>query len=149
MDWIKLKKKFILSFLENKNINKEIPSFSQIYIHGHLISEAWNQVEEKKQSSQHSEIICINQAQSQLNSKYLNECILISLMEPCLMCTGNIIHSKIDKVIYLLTTKKNPGISSLNLEFIYQENHFPKLIYSPSRYLKKELETYFKKLRNV
>ena len=53
-----------------------------------------------KIATSHAEILAINEACRQLGSWYLDECILYTTVEPCLMCTGAIIQSRIKRVVY-------------------------------------------------
>lgn len=142
---LELVEKFIINFEKRNLINKnEIPSFSEIYFDKKLISSSLNQVEEKKNRTLHSEIICIEEAEKSLNQKFLYNTTLITLIEPCTMCAGAIIQARISNVIYLLESKKIPGISSLSFESIYQKNHFPKLEFFYSEKMEKLLQGFFK-----
>lgn len=137
---------FLKKFIEIQRGNKiEIPSYTQIFSADELISESLNQVEIESNTTRHSEIICIELAQRKLKKKFLTNCTLITLIEPCLMCSGAIINSRIDKVIYLLESKKIPGLSSLSMESIYSENHFPEVYFYFSPKAEEILKSFFKK----
>ena len=110
-----------------KQYPNEIPSFTQIYKGKTLLAETFNQVEENARTHMHSEILCIESAQKILNNKFLSDCLLLTAIEPCLMCAGAIIHARIAEVIYFLEATKTEGITSLSIESIYSKNHFPKL----------------------
>ncbi|HMV43065.1 MAG TPA: nucleoside deaminase [Leptospiraceae bacterium] len=143
----------IQTFLEKfisitRNHPEEIPSFSQIYLEGSLVSEAFNQVEENKTTYKHSEILCIESAQKKLQTKFLNQSILLTTIEPCIMCAGAIIHARIEEVIYFLEATKTAGITSLSFESIYSKNHFPKLTFLYSEDVEKIVQVFFKDKRN-
>jgi tRNA(adenine34) deaminase len=136
---------FLTKFNQIHKDNKiEIPSYTQIFFADELISESLNQVELESNTTKHSEIICIELAQRKLKQKFLTHCTLITLIEPCLMCSGAIISSRVDKVIYLLESKKIPGLSTLSFESIYSENHFPEVYFCFSQEAEEILKSFFK-----
>ncbi|EMP09035.1 cytidine and deoxycytidylate deaminase zinc-binding region [Leptospira interrogans serovar Pyrogenes str. 200701872] len=123
---------------------EEIPSFTRIYHKEKLISETFNEVEKKSDSSFHSEILCIRNAKEKLKTRYLADCMLITSLEPCLMCAGTILLSRISKVVYLLPAKQGEGISSLSIEMIYSRNFFPELFCIPTEISKNAFKSFFK-----
>ncbi|AYV55938.1 nucleoside deaminase [Leptospira kmetyi] len=126
---------------------EEIPSFTRIYHRNELISETLNEVEKNSDSSFHSEILCIRDAKEKLKTRYLSDCTLITSLEPCLMCAGTILLSRIPKVIYLLPAKQGEGISSLSIETIYSRNFFPELICIPAEISREAFKSFFKARR--
>ncbi len=136
--------KFISLASENPN---EIPSFTQIYKDGNLLAEKFNQVEENTNTHMHSEILCIESAQRIIDNKFLNDCIMLTSIEPCLMCAGAIIHARITEVIYFLEATKTEGITSLSIESIYSKNHFPKLTLQHSNEIESIVKSFFKNRR--
>ncbi|WP_061254323.1 nucleoside deaminase [Leptospira interrogans] len=123
---------------------EEIPSFTRIYHKEKLISETFSEVEKKSDSSFHSEILCIRNAKEKLKTRYLADCMLITSLEPCLMCAGTILLSRIPKVVYLLPAKQGEGISSLSIEMIYSRNFFPELFCIPTEISKNAFKSFFK-----
>jgi cytosine deaminase/tRNA(adenine34) deaminase len=126
---------------------KEIPSFTQVYLKGRCIAESYNLVEEKTVTHMHSEILCIEAAQKVLNTKFLKDCVLLTAIEPCLMCAGCIINARIKEVIYFLGATKTEGITSLSIESIYTKNHFPKLTLQHSGEVESIVKGFFKDKR--
>lgn len=93
--------------LANKASKKgDVPVSTIILKNNKIISKAYNQKEKKKNAILHSEIIAISKACKKLKTWHLDDCILISTMEPCMMCSGAIIQSRIKKVYYLNKNKK-------------------------------------------
>lgn len=123
---------------------EEIPSFTRIYQKEELVSETFNEVEKNSDSSFHSEILCIRDAKKKIKTRYLTDCTLITSLEPCLMCTGTILLSRIPKVIYFLPARQGEGISSLSIETIYSRNFFPELICIPAEISKNAFKSFFK-----
>ena len=81
----------------NKN---EVPVGAVIVKDGIVIAKGHNQKEKKKSVLKHAEIICIEKASKKLNNWRLEGCELYVTLFPCTMCTGAIVQSRINKVIY-------------------------------------------------
>ncbi|MCM8819596.1 MAG: tRNA adenosine(34) deaminase TadA [Candidatus Omnitrophica bacterium] len=129
-------------------IEDEVPVGAVIVYDGKIIAKAHNQVEKLKDPTAHAEMIAITQATSYLNSKWLYNCTLYVTVEPCIMCAGALLLSRVSKVVYGTGDPKNGAfgskinINSLNL------NHTIKI---ESGFLKTEcakiLKDFFKKKR--
>lgn len=103
--------------MKNKNLEKayllakrayqkdEIPVGCVIVYKNKIIACGYNKKENKKCGLCHAEIIAIKKACRKLNSWRLDECELYVTLEPCMMCLGAIIESKIKNVYY--GTKNN------------------------------------------
>ena len=85
--------------------NDEIPVGCAIFCDGILISKAHNCREVTNNSIMHAEIVAISDACKKLCSWRLNNCTLYVTLEPCMMCMGAIIESRIKKVYF--GTKNN------------------------------------------
>jgi tRNA(adenine34) deaminase len=73
---------------------------------------------------------------------------LLTALEPCSMCTGAIIQSRIETVTYFAEQLKIPGISSFSLEFLAKSNHFPKIIFISDESVALVFKKFFEKIRN-
>ena len=140
---------FFSNFLaHSQRYPEEVPSYSQIYTPGwELVTETFNQVENLSNTSFHSEILCIQKAQDIYKIKYLYHYNLLTLLEPCTMCTGSIIQSRLGNVLYFAELEKIPGISSFSPEFIVKSNHFPKLEFLPRQEASEVLRKFFFRIR--
>ncbi len=78
----------------------EVPIGAVITHQGKVISRAHNQVEMLKDPTAHAEMIAITQATAFLSSKWLNECTLYVTIEPCSMCAGALVLSRIGKIVF-------------------------------------------------
>ena len=78
----------------------EVPIGCIIVKNNQIISKSYNQKTLKNIATYHAEILAINKACKKINSWYLDDCIMYTTVEPCLMCTGAIIQSRIPKVVY-------------------------------------------------
>ena len=67
---------------------------------GKVIAKSYNQKTLKNVATYHAEILVIDEACKKLHTWYLDDCILYTTVEPCLMCTGAILQSRISKVVY-------------------------------------------------
>ncbi len=65
-----------------------------------IISRGYNKRETKKNSLMHAEIIAIDKASKKLGGWRLPRCTLYVTLEPCCMCSGAIIQSRIDRVVF-------------------------------------------------
>ena len=76
----------------------EVPVGVVIVKDNKIISRAYNQKEEKNSPIKHAEIIAIEKACGKLNNWRLNDCEMYVTLEPCPMCAGAIVNSRIKKV---------------------------------------------------
>lgn len=79
---------------------KEVPIGAVIVYRNKIISRGYNLRERKNNSLMHAEIIAINKACKKLKSWRLDECDLYVTLEPCPMCAGAIIQSRIKNVFF-------------------------------------------------
>ncbi len=126
----------------------EVPVGAVIAKNGEIIAEGKNTRERDKNALGHAEINAINNACKSLGSWRLRGCVMYVTLEPCPMCAGAIINSRIDKVVYgAYDLKAGSADSVINL-FSYPYNHKPEIQAGFMENECKELLTeFFKKLR--
>lgn len=108
--------------------NNDVPVGAVIVKNEKVIARAHNQKEKKKNTTRHAEIIVIEKACRKLKTWHLNDCTLYVTLEPCMMCCGAIIQSRIKKVIYATTNDKFGYIESVGkLLQNKKNNHYVKL----------------------
>ncbi|MEX0720845.1 MAG: tRNA adenosine(34) deaminase TadA [Balneolaceae bacterium] len=78
----------------------EIPIGAIVVHKNQIIGKGYNQVQKLNDPTAHAEIIAISAACEHLHNKYLNECTLYVTIEPCPMCAGALVWSKIDTVVF-------------------------------------------------
>lgn len=78
----------------------EVPVGAVIVHERKIIARAYNQVEMLKDPTAHAEMLAITQATNYLETKWLNECMIYVTLEPCSMCSGALILSRVKKVIF-------------------------------------------------
>ena len=80
--------------------NKEFPVGAIIVQNNQIIARGYNQVELLQDATAHAEMIAITSASSTLGYWRLNECAIYVTKEPCPMCAGAIVNSRIDKLYF-------------------------------------------------
>ena len=102
----------------------EVPVGCVIVKDGKIIARGHNLKETKQDTTKHAEMIAIQKASKKLNSWRLIDCEMYVTLEPCSMCAGAIIQSRIKK-IYIGTLDEKTGAvgSILNLLEDYTFNH--------------------------
>ena len=78
----------------------EVPVGAVIVYKDKVIAKAFNRKNIDNIAIYHAEVIVIEEACRVLGSWYLDECTLYTTVEPCMMCTGAIIQSRIKRVVY-------------------------------------------------
>jgi len=121
----------------------EVPVGCVIVNNNDIISRSSNMVELLNDSTAHAELIAITSAQNSLNSKNLDNCILYTTLEPCLMCYGAIYWSKINTVVYGASDKKR-GFSRHSINLDRKINIINGFMEKESKEL---LDRFFKKIR--
>jgi len=107
----------------------EVPVGALIVHNGQIIAQSFNQKDSDKLATSHAEILAIQEASKNLGQWRLNECELYISLEPCLMCTGAIISSRIKAVIYGASDPKGGAMGSLySLHKDSRLNHQPECI---------------------
>lgn len=95
----------------------DIPIGCVIVMNNKVISKAFNKKEFNNNPIKHAEIIAIEKASKKLNTWHLDECTLYSTMEPCLMCAGAILQSRISRIVYGLPNNNFGEVTSNNEVF--------------------------------
>ncbi|MCP4651995.1 MAG: tRNA adenosine(34) deaminase TadA [Candidatus Omnitrophica bacterium] len=90
----------------------EVPVGAVIVHKDKIIAKAYNNVELLCDPAAHAEIIAITQAASFLQSKWLDDSTLYVTIEPCSMCAGALILSRISRVVYGAADPKTGGFGS-------------------------------------
>ena len=102
----------------------EVPVGAIIVKDGEIIAKAHNLKETKYDTTKHAEILAIQRASKKLKSWRLLDCEMYVTLEPCSMCSGAIINSRIKKVYIGALDEKTGAVGSvLNLLEDYKFNH--------------------------
>ncbi|MCF7916796.1 MAG: nucleoside deaminase, partial [Candidatus Omnitrophica bacterium] len=90
----------------------EVPIGAVIVLRNKIIAKSYNQVEKLKDPTAHAEMIAITQAASYLQTKWLKDCKLYVTVEPCSMCAGALVLSRIKEVIFGAIDRKTGAFGS-------------------------------------
>lgn len=103
----------------------EIPIGAVVVKADEIIGRGHNLVESENNSLKHAEMIAMEEACKKINNKYLNECEIYVTVEPCAMCSGAILNSRIKRLIYGVDEPKTGSAGSLiNILQFPRFNHF-------------------------
>ena len=89
-----------LSLAKKAEAQGEVPVGAVIVLDNKIIGEGWNQPILNHNPTAHAEIIAIEQAAQYLKNYRLINTTLYITLEPCVMCAGAIIHSRIKRVVF-------------------------------------------------
>lgn len=78
----------------------EVPVGAVVVRGGKIIARAYNQVELLKDATAHAEMLALTQAEAAIEDWRLVDCDLYVTKEPCPMCAGAIVHTRIRRVIF-------------------------------------------------
>ncbi len=79
---------------------KEIPVGCVIVKNGEVVGRGYNLVESSNNPLNHAELIAIEDASCNLQSWRLHGCTMYVTLEPCAMCAGALVYSRIDRVVF-------------------------------------------------
>ena len=124
--------KYMLEALKEAELAKledEVPIGCVIVKDNQIIARAHNQREITNNPLGHAETLAIKKASEVLNDWQLVDCDLYVTIEPCIMCGGAIIQSRIRKVIYGAPDLKGGTFgSSINILDAQNINHRPEIV---------------------
>ena len=127
----------------------EVPVGAVIVRNGEVVSTGRNRREKDKNALAHAEIEAIDKACKKLGGWRLWECEMFVTLEPCPMCAGAIINSRIRRLVYGARDKKAGSCASVINLFDLPYNHKPEVI---SGFMEEEssalLTKFFAELRN-
>lgn len=134
---------------KKSELEAEVPIGAVVVFENQIISTGRNKRETTKNALHHAEIEAIYKACKKLNRWRLIGCSIYVTLEPCPMCAGAIINSRIEKVIYGTDDPKAGSCGTVVNLFDFPYNHKPIVVKDT---LKPEcssiLTEFFKKLRN-
>ena len=128
----------------------EVPVGAVIVKDGKIIARAHNLKETKYDTTKHAEILAIQKASKKLKSWRLTDCEMYITLEPCSMCAGALINSRIKKVyIGCMNPKAGCAGSILNILEMPQFNHMCSVTRGVlENECSRLLTDFFKELRN-
>lgn len=128
----------------------DVPVGAVVVYKNKVIAKAHNCKEQNKNAVEHAEILAISQACKKLNTWHLEECTIYVTLEPCLMCAGALIQSRIGKLVFATENEKFGYVGSIsNVLNNKSNNHHPIIIKGICKgESQKLLKEFFKDKRN-
>jgi len=102
----------------------EVPVGAVLVVNGAVLTKAHNQVEELKDATAHAEMLVVTAAAGEIGDWRLNEATVYVTKEPCPMCAGAIVLSRVKRVVYGVSDPKGGAAGgALNLLQFEGLNH--------------------------
>lgn len=116
--------------------NDEVPIGAVIVKDGEIVGEGMNYKERKNNATRHAEMVAIDAATSEIGNWWLEDCEMYVTLEPCPMCAGAMINSRIKELYFGAYDEKcGAYVSKVNL---FEEGLFNHDINVSGGYLKEE-----------
>lgn len=126
----------------------EVPIGAVIVKDNKIIARAHNLKERDNQATYHAELLAIQKASKKLNTWYLKDCDLYVTLEPCMMCMGASVLSRVRHIYYGTDDPKGGAIESIVHYKEIKLNHYPEVTpYILKEECSKLLKDFFKKKR--
>jgi len=106
----------------------EVPVGAVVVYNNRIIGRGYNQIEQLKDATAHAEMIAITAASNHLQNWRLNDCDIYVTIEPCIMCCGALLASRIRELYYAAGDNKFGACGSVhNLAENSKTNHIIKV----------------------
>lgn len=109
-------------------LNDDVPVGAIIVKNNKIIARAYNKKQKNGIATEHAEILAINKACKKLKTWRLNDCTMYISLEPCLMCAGAIIQSRISKIVYACKNEKFGYVNSIDSVLNNKKNNHQVII---------------------
>lgn len=93
--------------------NGDVPIGAVVVFENRIIAKGYNQREQLQDPTAHAEIIALTAAASALESWRLHGCTMYVTLEPCPMCAGALVLSRMDRLVYGCDDPKTGAVKSL------------------------------------
>ena len=91
----------------------EVPVGALVVVGGAVVGEGRNRVEERRSPLAHAEMEALQQALATLGQKRLPDAELFCSLEPCFLCAGAILHTRVRRVVFAARDPKFGAVRSL------------------------------------
>ena len=102
-----------LSLAQRASAAGEVPVGALVVFENRVIAEAYNQRESLPSGLAHAELIALHIASAKLGRWRLTGCTLYATLEPCVMCAGASVQTRVDRVVYGARDAKAGAVESL------------------------------------
>lgn len=130
-------------------VKEEVPVGAVLVFENKILARAHNETEMKNLATRHAEILCIEQGTKIFQDWRLSGCTLYVTLEPCLMCAGAMINSRVTRLVYGAKDIRQGAAGSIYHVFdgshpIHQVEVVPGVLAEESSAL---LKQFFKEIR--
>ncbi|CAI3803447.1 tRNA adenosine(34) deaminase TadA [Rheinheimera sp. MM224] len=91
---------YALQLADKAEQSGEIPVGAVLVKDGVVLGEGWNQSIQLNDPSAHAEMLAIRQAAAKIGNYRLIDCTLYVTLEPCAMCAGLLVHSRVKRLVF-------------------------------------------------
>lgn len=118
-----------LKLAESAFLKDEVPVGAVVVHNQRIIGKGYNQVEKLRDPTAHAEMLALSAACTTLDEKYLHECTLYVTLEPCMMCSGAAVWSKLKRIVFGAMDEKAGSCGTVfNLASNQKFNHQVEII---------------------
>ena len=118
-----------LKLAETAFLKGGVPVGAVVVHKNRIIGRGYNQVEMLRDPTAHAEMLALSAACTTLHEKYLRECTLYVTLEPCMMCAGAAVWSKLDLIVFgAMDAKAGSCGTVFNLAANNKLNHQTEII---------------------
>ena len=141
--------KICLKLAERAEANGDVPVGCVVVFEDKIIARSFNTREKDFDPTAHAEIAALKRAGKKLGTKNLSGCTLFVTLEPCVMCAGAIVNSRVDRVVFGAFDKRFGCCGSvMNLAADERFNHRAEIVGGVlENECAAQLSGFFKKLR--
>jgi tRNA(adenine34) deaminase len=90
----------------------EVPVGAIVVVNDEIVAEGWNQPISSNDPTAHAEMVALRSAAKKLKNYRLIDATLYVTIEPCTMCAGALIHSRVSRVVYGAAEPKSGVVES-------------------------------------
>ncbi len=130
--------------------NEEVPIGAVVVHNNRIVGRGYNMIEKIQDATAHAEVIAIGAAAKEVGSWRLHECTLFVTLEPCMMCLGASLQSRVNRIVFGASDSRFGAVTTRS----YQENaeeaykRWPSVTEGVLAEKCKELiQSFFKKIR--
>ena len=102
-----------LELARQGELQGEVPVGAVLVYDGEIIGEAFNSPIERHDPSAHAEILAIRQAAKKMQNYRLPKTTLYVTLEPCSMCAGALVHSRVERLVFAASDNKTGACGSV------------------------------------
>ena len=109
----------------------EVPVGAVVVQDGEVLGEGWNRTISQNDPSAHAEIQALRQAGKQKGNYRLPGAVLYVTLEPCIMCSGAIIHARLQRVVFGAADPKTGAAGSVFDTLLDERHNHSVQLYGP------------------